>query len=206
MAQLEQNFKAVWQRTFEELQMAVTSAKHPWHLITVASISDGLPDARIVVLRGCYLAEKTQHTILSFHTDYRSPKIQQFQANPEIFLLFYDAQTKRQLRVHAKCTVRYKDEVTQKRWVNAADSSRRCYLVHPSPSMPMETRETTLPKAYLKTVPTIEQAAEGYDNFCVIECTLQKIDILQLNAQGGERCLIEFADDGTFRKAGWLSP
>jgi hypothetical protein len=204
LATLEQNFETIWQETSRELTEAVKRGRHPWHLMTLATISPtGLPQARTVVLRRF----ESSLPALFFHTDYRSPKVQELRESAgKAQLLLYSPESKRQLRCDVTINLHHEDALTRTKWDEARDSSRRCYLVNPAPSANLTERSNTLPETWQKTVPTKEEAASGYPNFTVAECRIHRADILQLNAQGGERCALEFSNDGTIQSAEWLAP
>ncbi len=203
MAKLEGDFYAIWTAVSTELEAAVFSAKHPWHLTTLATVSPvGLPQARTMALRSF---ESSKSTIW-FHTDSRSPKCDDLvNGDGNIQLLFYDTTTKRQLRCDAKAIMHHQDAVARMRWLDAKDSSRRCYLVNPAPSAHMDERTSTLPAEFLRQVPKASQAEPGYENFAAIECRIHKMDILQLNAKGGERCQLSFKN-GNLKSGQWVAP
>lgn len=203
MAGLESNFEAIWQSILLELNNAAKSSHHDWHLMTLASISpDGFPEARTVVLREF----ESEKVALWFHTDYRSPKVIGLKiGDGDVELVLYSKTLRRQLRCRAKAILHHNDQRARMRWNESKDTSRRCYLAQTPPSEAVAHNHSVLPDEVVDKVPCIKQAEAGFVNFAAIECRISSIDILQLNAQGGERAKLYF-EKGHFSKGEWLAP
>src|SRR6476661_8671088 len=97
-----------WQR----LTLGISSAKHPFHSATIATINNGIPELRTVVLRGVIPSEQA----LIFHTDIRSPKVNQIKKNNNISWLFYDQKERIQLRINALAYIHHQDEESLISW------------------------------------------------------------------------------------------
>ena len=203
MITLEENFSEIWRAVAAQLVIAASSAKHPWHLMALATVSpDGFPQARNVVLREFEIEKPA----LWFHSDRRSPKILGLEiSDGDAELLLYEPKQRRQLRCKVKVILHHNDTRARMRWDQAKESSRRCYLAEQGPSLEVETRQSTLPAEWQHKVPPAGESEPGFANFTAVECRIQQVDILQLNAQGSERCLLSFKD-GTLTDGQWLAP
>ena len=71
-------------------------------------------DGRIVVLR----KSDRENSLLQFHTDFRSPKVDILRKNNKASLLFYDKEETRQLRVKVECEVNNQNSITDESWKN----------------------------------------------------------------------------------------
>lgn len=172
-------------KIFSTLGQAVTNRQHPWHEMTVATSHQGAPDARRVVLRG-FVAERRQ---IFFHTDCRAPKIAVLRDNPHMAIVFYDPESRLQLRLPS-CRVRihHQDEITQARWQTTRDFSKLCYTVASAPG-------TVLPAPPIDMEswrPEWEDMA--YENFAVVIGEFNHIDILQLRHGGHHRWRANWQD------------
>lgn len=172
---------------------------HPFRSPSIATVENDCPIIRTVVLRKALATENT----LIFHTDYRSPKLNQIIKNDKISWLFYDQKAKIQLRIKTNAVVHYNDEITLKQWSAARSESKKTYLVQPAPSVISdvptdglsEFKETELLDKLLDT---------AYQNFAVIECKVIELDWLYLNKDGHRRAKFLFQND--IVKQYWLVP
>ena len=166
------------------LQQAVASNRHAWHLMSVASIGlDQTPEVRTVVLRGFDAEERT----FRFHTDWRSPKIAEFQRNPLAMLLMYDPLTRLQLRVPVTIELHHQDDIAWQAWAKCQDYSRTCYAVPNAPSAVLATDDwPTVPP-----MPSIDDASV-YANMCVVVCRYSRLELLHLRAGGHRRAWLDW--------------
>lgn len=181
--QIPYNLEEILQNCWHRLINGAISAKHPFHCPSIATINGNFPEIRTVVLRKAIPEEKT----VIFHTDYRSPKIEQISVNNAISWLFYDAGARIQLRLKTFATIHHCDEISLKRWNESRLESRTCYLVHPSPSTKAELPTDGLPENIDYASLTEENVALGYENFAVIKNRVTEIDWLFLNREGHRR-------------------
>ncbi|MEM1444449.1 MAG: pyridoxamine 5'-phosphate oxidase [Planctomycetota bacterium] len=85
---------------FDQFQMWFTQAKaagikEPNAMTLATASADGVPDARIVLLKGL-----NPESGFAFYTNYDSVKAKQLEANPRATLVFYWDRLDRQVRVH----------------------------------------------------------------------------------------------------------
>jgi hypothetical protein len=186
---------------FMLLARAVRDRRSALHVATLASAGrDGFPAARSVVLRAC---DATQRT-LRFHTDGRSRKYVELEADPRAAILFYDPRARLQFRFRAIATLHRGDATARAVWAGVAAGSRRVYLGLP-PGQPSATPASGLPPALETRPPTIEESAPGVSNFATIAVRLLALDWLHLAAGGHRRARFEWPEHGP-TDATWLAP
>ncbi len=185
---------------WEALQNGARKRTHPFHTGVLASISNGAPQARTVVLRKVIPETRT----LIFHTDRRSQKISELKDNPNISWLFYDSQARVQLRLSGTATLHHSDELADTQWQNTQLLSRRCYLSIAPLTILSEPR-SGLPDWLLKRNPTHEESEAGRENFTVVETQIHSIDWLLLNSSGHQRAKFIWQATGEVI-ANWVVP
>jgi len=156
-------------------------------------------DGRVVVLRKA----DQQSSLIQYHSDIRSSKIERIRKNPNCSILFYSKDEKIQLRVKAKCKVNYNNDVTKESWEKTGHISRKCYLVTNGPGTVSDEPTSGLDNKFDNFNFTKEESEEGYKNFCVIQCKIKSIEWLYLAAKGHRRALIDFNESKKFT---WLVP
>ena len=172
------------------LTRGVKDRKSPFHTPSVATVgADGAPHIRTVVLRGCDEAT----TSLRFHTDTRSGKIADMQANPQAAMHFYDAQAKIQLRV-AVLLEAMEGADYDAAWQATRPMSRECYQVTTAPGSPLADPYAVSFDA--------DATHDGEDYFVPIRARVQRIEWLYLAARGHRRALFDIAND----TMSWLVP
>ncbi|NNE04536.1 MAG: pyridoxamine 5'-phosphate oxidase [Xanthomonadales bacterium] len=182
--QLDDVLKEVW----KDLVDGVSSARNPFHTPAVSSLGTEGPEVRTVVLRGADPGERE----LFFHTDARSPKYAQLQADPRLEWMFYDRERKIQLRARGHCTVHREDNIALQRWQDTSDNSRWCYTSSEGPGTPIETADA------------VQHEDEGYVNFVAVRCRIERLDWLYLRAGGHLRC--QFLWVGDSWDGQWVAP
>lgn len=184
----------IWERLTAELAAAAASARHPLHLLTVATVgADGSPAARTVVLRG-FDADRRE---LRFHTDIRSPKAAQLARDGRLALHWYDARARLQIRIAARATVHHQDETARAAWLASQPMSRACYGSAAAPGTPLQNIPGP-PEPLAADDPT------GLTNFAVVCCRFTAVELLALHASGHERIRLEL--DGPLPTRTILAP
>lgn len=172
------------------LERGAKDRKSAFHTPSVATIrADGSPTIRTVVLRACNMQNQT----LRFHTDMRSGKIAELQANPKAAMHFYDAGAKLQLRLSVHLEMLDGDDYADA-WAATRPMSRECYQVTTAPG-------STLADPY--NVQFDAQATkDGEDYFVPIGARVEQMEWLYLAAKGHRRALFDFVAD----TQSWLVP
>lgn len=189
-----------------ELRAATKSYRHPWHLTSVATLesvaNSPRPSVRTVVLRQMELDPLR----LRFHTDRRSPKLEQLAANPWCEMLFYEYSTRIQLRMLCRVQFETSGECWETAWSQTSLSSRRCYLAPFPPGKSVDSPHSNLPDFLLDRDPEQEESEAGRENFAVVHCEPTKIDWLYLKHSGHVRAGFEHEQNTSEWTGAWLCP
>lgn len=177
------------------LARGVKDRRSAMHTFTVATIGpDGAPRLRTVVNRGFDAATRT----LRFHTDSRSPKLEELAADPRAAVHVYDPKAKIQLRMQAVATVHQDSDVRSQAWAATRDFSRECYRVEQAPgacvAMPTEV-----------SFASDENPEEGVENFTTVTLRLHAIEWLYLAHQGHRRARFTW-DEADALTQTWMVP
>jgi pyridoxamine 5'-phosphate oxidase len=190
-------------KIFGMLTRGVADRKSPLHTPTLATIGiDGSPQTRTVVFRK-FLPEER---ILLFHTDTRSPKIDEIKVNPKVAWLFYHPNEKMQFRIRGLATIHSDsdDELKISRWQATWNFGRRCYMGE-APSQVAENVTSGMPETIKHREPTTDESEVGFHNFAVISTKITSIDCLELYAAGNRRSLFTWDENGNL-ETNWLTP
>ena len=187
-ADLDLTLRAAWSL----LGRGAKDRKAPAHTPVLATLRDGMPQLRTVVLRGC----ERETRRLRFHTDRRSPKVAEIEANPAGAVHVYDPKQKIQLRLDCQLSVHIGDDLAREAWAATRDFSRICYQVMQGPGEAVsDPRE----------VPFSSDASnEGWDHFAVISALVTRIEWLYLAHQGHRRAEFRWQDGDWHGR--WLIP
>jgi 3-hydroxyisobutyrate dehydrogenase len=178
------------------------ASKNPMHYMGVATYGTEGINLRTVVLRHADPDTKT----LRFHTDIRSGKWQDLQADPRVSLLLYDNPEKTQLRLTGTAVLHTEDALAEEAWEKTALYSRRCYLSTAPPSAASELPTSGLPESLIDANPGLEESATGRKNFGVVQVRVHSLDWLNLNAHGHRRAKFTYDASGTLSGLTWLVP
>ena len=193
-----EDFSEIKKKIWLMLDDAVTNRGSQFRIPTFICGDQSSFDGRIVVLR----KSDQQNSLVQFHSDIRSDKIEKLKKNPNAAMLFYDKEEKIQVRLKVECTVNHNNNVTKESWSKTQHISRKCYLVDNGPGT-----ESDIPTSGLKPDLdnfefTMEQSEEGYKNFTVIQCKVKSIEWLYLAAKGHRRARFDIETN----KDTWLVP
>ena len=187
-----------WRRLF----YGARSSREPMHYMSVASYGESGISLRTVVLRAADPHGKT----LRFHTDTRSGKFRELQADPRVSVLCYDNPQKMQIRMTGIATLHTDDALAEECWQKTALHSRRCYLAEAAPSSPSDVPTTGLPEHLRFQNPEPEESEMGRKHFAVVMIRMHSLDWLYLHAHGHRRAHFTYADNGVLQTKQWLHP
>ena len=157
-------------------------APHEWRIAVLATVADGQPDARSIVVREIDAPERR----LIFYTDARSPKVQQIEASPQGTLMFWSRTLGWQVRMQVRLAVETSGLAVSSRWARLQTTAgARDYLAANAPGSPLDA-----PLADLGT----------RSHFAMIEAMAETVDWLELHPDGHRRAL--FGNGGPK----WLQP
>ncbi len=185
---LDLSLRAAWSL----LGRGAKDRKAPSHTPILATNGDVAPRLRTVVLRGC----EPDARRLRFHTDRRSAKVAEIEADPAGAVLVYDPKQKIQLRLDCMLSIHIHDDLARAAWAATRDFSRICYQVMRAPGEAVSD-----PAA----VPfSAEDSHDGADHFAVITAQITRIEWLYLAHQGHRRAAFIW-QDGDWQGR-WLVP
>ena len=174
------NALSFWDFCITQFNNAIHSAKHPFHIANVSSVTgNGFPQTRSVVLR------QFNETLpeFTFHTDLRSPKIKDLQHCKNLCLHWYDSLARVQIRLNALATTHNQNERAKQAWQDSRNSSRACYGTPNPPGAHVDQ----FPPAPL--IPKTGDS-KGFSQFVVVACQFEELEILTLHATGHQRVLL----------------
>ena len=181
-----ENFKEIEKKIWSLLTIAVKDRSSEFRTPVFICGNDKDLDGRVVVLRKA----DEQQSLIQYHSDIRSSKIEKIKKNPNCSILFYGKEEKIQLRIKAKCKVNYNNDITKESWEKTGHISRKCYLVTNGPGTLSDKPTSGLGKKFDNFDFTKEESEAGYKNFCVIRCNIKSIEWLYLAAKGHRLSLI----------------
>ena len=172
------------------LAEGVARGRAPFHTPVLATVAAGGPQARTVVLRG---ADPDTRTV-ACHTDKRSPKVGELVSEEALTWVFYDRNQKIQLRLWGQARLHAGDRFARERWDTSRPGSRECYRGPQAPGAEVTAPEEALPM----------DVVDGYANFTVVSCIVDKMDWLYLNAAGHRRARFDWRE-GQWQGS-WVAP
>lgn len=193
---LEEVKEFLWQHLGDGL----ARASHAWHTGVLATATPGGPSARVVVLRGVDASAGT----VNFHTDCRSPKWHEIQADPRVSWVFYDAAASVQLRLAGTAEV-ISAAKSASIWQALPDRSLRSYATLAAPGMERPDGGSALGPEWDGNVPPRVASEWAAANFSAIRVHISTIDFLSLRAAGHQRAAFKRDADGCWG-ASWLTP
>ena len=194
-----ENLTEIQKKVWDLLTDAVKNRNSEFRTPVFICGNDKDLDGRVVVLRKV----NTNENFIQFHSDIRSSKITKIKKNPSCSMLFYGKEEKIQLRLKINCEINYKNQITKESWEKTGHVSRKCYLVTESPGTISKKPTSGLNGKFNDFDFTKEESEQGYKNFCVIKCKIQRIEWLYLAAKGHRRALINLNGSKKFT---WLVP
>jgi hypothetical protein len=186
--------------SWDLLVKGALKSKEPFHFPVLGSMGKESVELRTVVLRQANRDKKS----LIFHTDIRSPKIEQIRRNPLVSFLFYDNRKLVQLRIKAEASIHHQDEVARQQWDRCQLSSRKAYMGD-IPGQISTSNSHGLPEHLVGQIPSQAESEKGYPNFAAVICQINFLEWLWLNREGHRRAEFHY-DNNQQWTANWLMP
>jgi pyridoxamine 5'-phosphate oxidase len=183
------------------LQNGASSRKSALHQCTIATAVDGIALMRTVVLRRVEPESKQ----LYFHTDSRSSKLTDFKKISQLSWLFYDQSVATQIRLSGNIIVHQQDDLCRQHWDKTGHHSRRYYMSDNIPSVPLSKPSTGLNPSLTTFDYSIEESEKGYENFVVVESSIQWMEWYYTHHSGNKRAAFNYLK-GQLQEANWVSP
>ena len=186
--------KDCWQRMID----GVLQSRNQFHHPVVANSTAAGVNMRTVVLRAACSVEKT----LRFYTDIRTGKWTALQQDKSISWLFYDTESRIQIRASGKASLHQNDELANHAWDNVNPTSRKNYSSILSPSAEI----IVPPDGMQEPVAIADQKNEaGRENFGVVVSKLLWMEWLWLNPPCHYKANFIYDKEGEFTGS-WLVP
>jgi pyridoxamine 5'-phosphate oxidase len=176
-------------------------SKDAMHNPVVANIENGIVSMRTVVLRKVDTKNKT----ILLHTDIRSGKWNGLEKNNVVSWLFYDAQSRFQIRVGGIAKLHHNDSIADEAWGRSSANSRKIYLGDKAPSEISDIPTSGLDAKFESNNPTLEETEIGRKNFGVVVTKVNWVDWLWLSSSGHRRAKFKY-DSELNLKGSWLVP
>ncbi|MEM7270337.1 MAG: pyridoxamine 5'-phosphate oxidase family protein [Pseudomonadota bacterium] len=180
------------------LDAGAGSGKSAFSMVQIATVgTDGGPRARTVVIRANERAKRE----VAFHTDIRSPKVRELHRDPRLALIGYDMDAGLQVRAEGRARLHKGDDVALSAWSAAKLHSRICYRSEFSPGEAIASGEFGDPTDSARAP---ENEDVGYENFCRVVATIERIEWLDLAHSGHRRAQFVWRDESWI--GGWIAP
>jgi hypothetical protein len=155
---------------------------------------------RTVILREVLKQKRS----LIFHTDIRSPKCQDIQANPLVQWLWYDPAEKIQIKAMALARIHHLDQIARRAWRQTPLPSRVNYSTPGTPGTPI----TRPAKAWTENASpqnmTVPGSEKGWPHFAVVATKVIELEFLKLSSEGHRRLHFSWAQNRL--TSTWLVP
>ena len=201
----------VWQMVWDRLERSVNQPDDPWRegVFATSRVPGGDPfGLRTVILRRV----ERDAAALTIHTDARSPKIAQIEADPAVEWLGCDRRERLQIRLAGRATIHRADAVAEALWNESSPLSLRGYLGGHPPGTPVEsdTPDPNLPAWVLERGDrlTREEVQPGRAHFAAVRIVVYAVEMLQLDRAGHRRARFDRVpnDPRTLWTGGWIMP
>ncbi len=198
MSPMPDSLDAVWTHAWARLLAGARGRSDPFHQGVLASVSEAGPEGRYAVLRAVDPGEGT----VAFHTDRRSPKVAQMQADARVAWCFFGHGE--QVRLSGRVSLHTDDADADAAWSASGRSARQNYAGANAPGTDVAEPGEGGPPSLRSTPLGAEGLAQARSHFVFARIQVQSLDWLSLSASGHRRVRFD-RDDGRW-DARWLTP
>jgi len=182
-----------WRR----LARGAADRRSGFHTVQLATLgANGGPRVRTVVLRGVDATAR----ILRAHTDARSDKATQLEADPRAELCAYDPQAKIQIRARGVIVAARDGPAADAAWAGSAPGARLCYRAAHGPGAPLTDPAQADPTEAMRRA----DPDAGRAQFVAMLLTVERLEWLYLAARGHRRAAFDWTGAGW--RGRWLAP
>lgn len=167
----------LFQELKQDIKFGYLKKKHPFRYPILASVADGFPHQRTVVLRDT----SAEFEPLIF-TDDRSDKVNHFEAHSKASLLFYHPKKLLQVKIIGDIKIIRAGEEYEQSWNKIQGNSKKDFTTMKAPGTP------------IKNPDDVEYDQEEH-HFCVLKLIPTQIEYLQLKRPNHLRALFEKEKD-----------
>ncbi len=183
------------------LAEGASSRKCGMHQVVIGTSAGDMAILRTVILRRV----ETQTRKVYFHTDLRSAKVREIQASGMLSWLAYDPAQVSQIRLSGKTVIHYKDALCKEHWALTAHHSRRAYMLAAGPGIEISDPGNVMSSDLEAFTYTLEESESGFDNFAVVETTVDWMEWYYTHHTGNRRAVFQY-ESGELKKASWQTP
>ena len=188
----------VWTHAWARLLAGATGRSDPFHQGVLANAASEGPQARYAVLR----AVDPDGGTVAFHTDRRSPKVTQLQADPRVGWCFFGHGE--QLRLAGRVQLHTDDATADAAWAASGRMARQNYAGAMAPGSRVDQPGLGGPPG-LATPPLDDaELALARSHFALVRLQVRSLDWLSLSGAGHRRARFD-RGDGAW-EAHWLAP
>jgi len=188
-------------RIWDLLETAAKGNEPGWRLPVLATHSTEQCFQRTVVLRGV----RRDAGVLQFHTDVRSPKVQQIRNNATVSLLFYDHQLATQLLIQGTAAIHTQGETADQLWKDGTTASLKIYCGSSAPGTVSDVPDANLPPQFVGRIPDRNEIEGGRTNFAALEVHTETVEWLRLSRDGNLRARFS-SEAGLPVQVEWVAP
>lgn len=194
MTDLNSILDSAWHLMFESAELRGAG----FRIAQLATIgTTGAPRLRTVVVRGVSQPQRT----VRIHTDIRSSKVAEIEAQSAVSLVSYNRNDGQQIRLEGHAVAHHQNDTAREAWLGSRPQSRVCYRTAFAPgaalSQPGDADATV----------TMRGPADddiGFEQFCAVLITVRRLDWLDLAASGHRRAAFDWTGDAW--RGGWIAP
>lgn len=187
------NLDEIYQHIWNSIRVGASPTRSPFTMWQLATLGlDGSPQIRSIVLRG---ADENAR-LLTFHTDRRSAKVKEIEADPRVSLISLDLENYAQLRVSGIAILSQDQNEMQRLWDEARPHTLILYQAPLAPATAIDNPEQG----------HVQQASEksGFEHFALIQIKISKVEYLDITPGNHQRSLFTYVE-GQWR-AQWIAP
>ena len=189
------NLQQIPKLSWKLLSEGVNSSRSALHTPCLATTGEHGPSVRTVVLRHW----DEEQRMLACHTDIRSAKIREAEADSRASWLFYDPGRRLQLRLAGQLSVHIHDDFADACWSETTAMGRACYNTEFKPG-----QHISRPALAPDRISDEKEARMARSQFAVIACRFEFLDWLLLSAKGHRRAQFHWRVDKL--EASWVTP
>lgn len=198
---LQIDLPTVEKNCWEMLSTAVSDRKHPMRSMVVGSVSGSMAQIRTIVLRKVDIETRK----IYFHTDIRSSKIEDIRRTGQLSWLAYDQTQRTQIRLCGATVLHHGNEIARTQWNLTHHHSRRNYLLPEGSGKKHSEDFKTFQDKLSDFSYTLDESEAGFQNFVVVETTVEKLDWYYAHHTGNKRAGFTY-ENGLLKSTDWLTP
>jgi general stress protein 26 len=186
---------ALLEHIWNYLEAAVIDRANAMTTPALATCGPDGPNVRTVALRK---ASRRQRALL-FHTDVRSSKVAELEANPRAVWMGWDPKSSEQIQLCGQTSIHRDDDLADKLWEGLPDDEQAFYFKPKTPGAPSD-----VPVSGIRRGEVDEETARH--NFAAVRTLVDEIRWLYLGRSVDEERQARFEWDGEQFRGQWRVP